>query len=181
MILHPRSILRVLGAIILLEAVFLIIPLLSSVILHDGQHWSFLISFGIISLFGLALLIPNQAHKTLKKRDVYIVVTTSWLLVSIFGTLPYLLTGTIPSLADAFFETVSGFTTTGASILTEIENLPPSILLWRSLTQWIGGMGIVVLMLAVIPLLGVGGMHLFDAESPGIMMTGYVPALKRLL
>ncbi len=90
----------------------------------------------------------------LKKKDGYLVVTLGWLFMSLFGTLPYLISGTIPGFTDAFFETISGFTTTGATIITDIEALPKGILFWRSLTQWIGGMGIIVLAVAILPILG---------------------------
>ncbi|MEZ4683816.1 MAG: potassium transporter TrkG [Caldilineaceae bacterium] len=103
----------------------------------------------------------------MRAREGFAIVTFGWLGFSLFGCLPYLFSGTIPSFTDAFFETISGFTTTGATILTEIESLPHGILLWRSLTHWLGGMGIIVLSLAILPFLGVGGMQLFKAEVPG--------------
>ena len=112
-------------------------------------------------------LITTGAGKSLQTRDGFIIVTLGWLLFSLFGSLPFILSGTIPSYTDAFFETVSGFTTTGASILNDIESLPHSILFWRSITQWLGGMGIIVMSLAILPLLGIGGMQLFVAEVPG--------------
>lgn len=103
----------------------------------------------------------------LRRSEAFAVVTIGWVAMSIFGAIPFLLSSAIPSTTDAFFETISGFTTTGASILENIEALPPSILFWRSLTHWIGGMGIIVLSLAILPFLGVGGMQLFRAEVPG--------------
>jgi trk system potassium uptake protein TrkH len=102
-----------------------------------------------------------------KKREGYAIVTFSWICMTIFGTLPYLISGTIPNVVHALFETMSGFTTTGATILSDIESLPEGILMWRSLTHWIGGMGIIVLAVAILPFLGIGGMQLFSAESPG--------------
>ena len=97
----------------------------------------------------------------------FAIVTFSWITAGLFGALPFMFSGTIPSLTDAYFETLSGFTTTGASVLTDIESLPHGILLWRSQTQWLGGMGIIVLSIAILPFLGVGGMQLFKAEVPG--------------
>lgn len=106
-------------------------------------------------------------RKEIKKREGYIVVVFGWIFMVLSGTLPYILTESIPSFTNAFFETMSGYTTTGSTILTDIEVLPEGILFWRSLTHWIGGMGIIVLAIAILPLLGVGGMQLFAAESPG--------------
>jgi len=129
-----------------------------------------ILTSGIVSLLtGLLLwFTTRKTERELRKRDGYLIVTLGWLIMSLFGTLPYLLSGTIPSFTDAFFETISGFTTTGASILNDIESLPKGILFWRSLTQWIGGMGIIVLAVAILPLLGIGGMQLFIAEAPGL-------------
>ena len=130
-----------------------------------------LFSSSILTLgtgFLLKLLARKRDNKELRKKDGYLIVTISWLVMSIFGALPYLIGGTIPHFTDAFFETISGYTTTGASILTDIEAVPNGTLLWRSLTQWIGGMGIIVLALAILPFLGIGGMQLFVAEAPGI-------------
>ena len=101
------------------------------------------------------------------KREGYIVVTFGWLVMALSGTIPYLLTGSIPNFSNAFFETISGYTTTGSTILNDIEILPKGVLFWRSLTHWIGGMGIIVLAIAILPLLGIGGMQLFAAEAPG--------------
>ncbi len=114
----------------------------------------------------------------LKKKDGYLVVTLGWLAMSLVGTLPYLISGTIPTFTNAFFETISGFTTTGATILVDIEALPKGILFWRSLTQWIGGMGIIVLAVAILPILGIGGMQLFVAEAPGITPDKLKPRIK---
>lgn len=105
--------------------------------------------------------------KEMNKREGYIVVAFGWIVMSLTGTLPYIATGAIPTFTDAFFETMSGFTTTGATILEDIEAVPKGVLFWRSTTQWIGGMGIIVLAIAILPLLGVGGMQLFTAEAPG--------------
>lgn len=122
------------------------------------------ISAGLI----LRFITRKNRSKDLKKKDGYLIVTSGWIVMSFFGALPYLISGAIPSLTNAFFETVSGYTTTGASILTDIESVSKGILFWRSLTQWIGGMGIIVLALAILPFLGIGGMQLFVAEAPGI-------------
>ena len=131
-----------------------------------------------VLLGGVAWLLTRQVKPTLRKRDGYLIVTAGWLCMSLTGTLPYLLSGATPSFTDAFFETMSGYTTTGATIFTDIEALPAGLLLWRSLTQWMGGMGIVVLAVAILPLLGIGGMQLFVAEAPGISPDKLQPRIK---
>ncbi len=129
---------------------------------------SLLFSSGISINFGVVIWwLTRKVKKELSKRDGYIIVTLGWLVMGASGSLPFLLSGSIDSISSAFFETMSGYTTTGASIIENIESLSPGIMLWRSMTQWIGGMGIIVLTVAILPLLGVGGMELFAAESPG--------------
>ena len=132
------------------------------------------ISFGFL----LRFLTKDEKNAEIKKRDGYLIVVSGWLCMTFFGTLPYLLTESIPSFTDAFFETMSGFTTTGSTILDEIESIPKSILFWRSMTQWIGGMGIIVLTIAILPLLGIGGMELFVAEAPGPTKDKIHPRIK---
>ena len=145
---------------------FLSIPV--AIIYGEKDAYDFLIAGFVTILTGAtSYFINRKAEKTISKRDGYIIVSMAWILFSVFGSLPFLLTGAIPSYTDAFFETISGFTTTGASILNDIESLSHGLLFWRSLTQWLGGMGIIVLSLAVLPLLGIGGMQLFIAEVPG--------------
>ncbi|MBI9071435.1 MAG: TrkH family potassium uptake protein [Melioribacteraceae bacterium] len=138
--------------------------------LYYGENDLFpLLISGIgISLIGAVLyLFTRKCNQDIKKREGYIVVSLGWLSMSLFGALPFVIHGAIPSYTDAFFETISGFTTTGASILNNIEELPHGLLFWRSLTQWLGGMGMIVLSLAILPILGIGGMQLFVAEVPG--------------
>jgi len=178
MALNTRSILKILGLLLLIEAGFLVVPTVFSLGAQDGQTTAFLYSIGLAAIIGVLLWLPNRSRRNLYKRDIFVIVTTGWLLVSAVGMFPYLLGSTLTSTTDAFFETVSGFTTTGATVLTTIESTAPSILLWRSLTQWIGGMGIVVLMIAIMPILGFGGMQLFNAESPGVMIDRLRPRIK---
>jgi len=123
------------------------------------------------------LMTRTADGKSLKKRDGFIVVALGWTVMSLFGSFPYMLTESIPSFTNAFFETISGFTTTGASILDKIEAQPRSILLWRSLTQWIGGMGIIVLAVAILPILGIGSVQLFSAEAPGLKPDKITPRI----
>ena len=126
---------------------------------------SSLISIGVGTC--LIVFLKRLQREELRPREGFAIVTFGWLIIPLFGSLPFLLSGTIPHFTDAYFETVSGFTTTGASILTDVEKLPHGLLFWRSLTHWLGGMGIIVLSLAILPLLGIGGMQLFKAEVAG--------------
>jgi trk system potassium uptake protein TrkH len=165
---NTKIIFRLLGFLLIIEGLFMMLSIPIAFIYHEGDALDFLISGLITSMFGgIAWLLTRNAEKNLSKRDGYIIVTASWIVFSVFGSLPFILTGAIPSFTDAFFETMSGFTTTGASILNDIESLSHGVLFWRSLTQWLGGMGIIVLSLAVLPILGIGGMQLFIAEVPG--------------
>ena len=151
-------------------------------IFYDDQHHFniFLLCSLITTSFGFLLrfLTKDEKNAEIKKRDGYLIVVGGWLCMTFFGTLPYLLSDSIPSFTDAFFETMSGFTTTGSTILDKIETLPKSILFWRSMTQWIGGMGIIVLTIAILPLLGIGGMELFVAEAPGPTKDKIHPRIK---
>jgi len=141
---------------------------LLSFIYDDGVTQSLILSGTIVLSVGLILmLLSKDFSKEMNKREGYIVVTFGWIVMAVSGTIPYILTGAIPNFTNAFFETISGYTTTGSSILENIESLPYGILFWRSLTHWIGGMGIIVLAIAILPLLGIGGMQLFAAEAPG--------------
>src|SRR5690606_32912768 len=139
-----------------------------SVYYNDGAFGGILRSALISIGVGLVVFMLTRKHKKeIKKRAGYIIVTFGWLIMGFSGTLPYVLSDAIPGFTNAFFETMSGYTTTGATILNDIESLPESMLSWRSLTHWIGGMGIIVLAIAILPLLGIGGMQLFAAEAPG--------------
>lgn len=127
---------------------------------------------------GLKYITKSSKDAEIKKRDGYLIVTMSWISMALFGTLPYLLSGAIPDISNAFFESMSGLSTTGASILDNIEELPHGILFWRSMTQWLGGMGIIVLTIAILPMLGIGGMELFVAEAPGPTKDKIHPRIK---
>ena len=167
------------GLLLMINGAFMFLCLPFSLYYHED--WTSILISGLITLsFGLLLWLPSReyANKELRKRDGYLIVTLGWLVMSFFGTLPYILSGSIPYYTDAFFETISGFTTTGASILNNIEEIPKGILFWRSLTQWIGGMGIIVLTVAILPILGIGGMQLFGAEAPGITPDKLKPRIK---
>jgi trk system potassium uptake protein TrkH len=156
------------GLLLLVNGGFMWIASIFSFVYDDGVGMQ-IIWAGLVTILigGLIMLFTRKHKKELEKRDGYIIVTFGWLFMSLAGTLPYIFTGAIPSFTNAFFETMSGYTTTGASILNDIEGLPESVLFWRSITHWIGGMGIIVLAIAILPLLGIGGMQLFAAEAPG--------------
>ncbi len=140
-----------------------------SIYYGDNDIASLVISAAVTGLTGFALWYFTQTARgsEIKKREGYVSVSIGWLVMTAFGTLPFLISGWIPNFTDAFFETMSGFTTTGSTILVNIEALPHGVLFWRSMTHWIGGMGIIVLSLAILPILGIGGMQLFQAEVAG--------------
>ncbi len=166
--LNIKIIYRFLGLTAILNGVFMLIAVPFSIYHQEAAKFGIL-NAGIITIsIGLLLYYFNKPTSTnIQKKEGYLIVTLGWLTLSITGMLPYLFTGTIPNLTNAFFETISGYSTTGSTILTDIENLPKGILFWRSATHWIGGMGIIVLTIAILPLLGIGGMQLFMAEAPG--------------
>jgi len=156
------------GLLLLFNGGFMLVATLVSFLYEDGVTFEVLLA-GLVTLAtgGVLMLVTKSHKKEIKKREGYIVVTFGWLLITFSGTLPYLFTNAIPDFTNAFFETMSGYTTTGASILSDIEIIPKGVLFWRSMTHWIGGMGIIVLAVAILPLLGIGGMQLFAAEAPG--------------
>lgn len=167
--INTRIICRIMSFLILVETVMLVCCIGVSYIYQEDDLTSFIITASITLVAGLLLLITGRgADKQFSKRDGIIVVSISWIIVSIFGMLPYYLSGYIPDITNAFFETISGFTSTGSSILDDIEALPHGLLFWRSMTQWIGGLGIVFFTIAVLPIFGIGGLQLFAAEASGL-------------
>lgn len=174
-----KIILNILGKLLVGESFFLFLSLIVSLIYGESDSLAFL-KAGLITLVvgSLSYLTSKGVKKDLGKREGYIIVSLVWVVFSIFGCLPYLFSGAIPNVTNAFFETMSGFTTTGSSILNNIEELPHGILFWRSLTQWMGGMGIIVMFLAILPTLGIGGRELFVAEVPGPAPDKLTPRIK---
>ena len=166
--MNNKIILFILVRLLAVESLIIAISGLVSMLYGDNDYGYFFITSGLTLGVGV-LIYPfvRNTKKSLGKREGYVVVSTVWLLFSLFGALPFFLSGAIPTYTDAFFETISGFTTTGASILNDIESLSHGLLFWRSITQWLGGMGIIVMALAILPILGIGGMQLFVAEVPG--------------
>lgn len=163
-----KLIARFFGILLLVETAALLATALISLFYNDRNLIYFLASAGISLVAALiSILLGRNANPTIGKREGSLVVTFTWIVFTLFGLLPFWLSGSIPSFTDAFFETISGFTTTGASILNNIEELSPGILFWRSLTHWIGGLGIIVLTLALLPVFGTSATQLFAAESAG--------------
>jgi trk system potassium uptake protein len=176
-----QGISRVLGFLLLLTASFLLLPMIVDFIYKEGDWSFFLISALITAVTGSGLMFLGRGAKELRHREGFAIVSLGWTLIGIAGALPFILTGTIPSFTDAVFESISGFTTTGSTIMTAIEEVCDNhhgVIFWRALIQWLGGMGIVVFALAVLPLLGVGGMQLFRAESPGPTPDRLTPRIK---
>ena len=156
------------GLLLLFNGGFMLLSSLVSLITNDGVTFELTLSAFLVLFLGVFIMLLSRNHtKQIQKREGYIIVSFGWVLMSLSGMLPYLFTGVIPDVSSAFFETMSGYTTTGSTILNDIESVPKGVLFWRSTTHWIGGMGIIVLAIAILPLLGIGGMQLFTAEAPG--------------
>ena len=174
--MNKKMITHVMGIILLCESALLLPPLAVALIYRESTIQSFLITIGLLIAGGLLLSLFKPKDKTIYARDGLAIVALSWIFMSLFGSLPFYLTGEIPRFIDALFETVSGFTTTGSSILLDVEAMSKSLLFWRSFTHWIGGMGVLVFVMAILPLAGGGGnLHLMRAESPGPSVGKLVP------
>lgn len=156
------------GVLMLFNGGFMLLSALVGLLYKDSAFKGIAIAGVVTIIFGVLMRYATKDFtKQIKKKEGYLIVTLGWIFLTLTGTFPYLFTQTIPTFTNAFFETMSGYTTTGASILNNIESMPKGILFWRSMTHWIGGMGIIVLAIAILPLLGIGGMQLFAAEAPG--------------
>jgi len=177
-VLNIKLIYKIIGSLLFLEAVFLLICLGISLFYMEDDMLAFLLSFIIIIIGGILFRYAGRnATNTLGRRDAYLLVTLTWIIFSLFGCLPFLASGYVSSPTDAFFETMSGFTTTGASVIDDVERLPHALLFWRSLTQWIGGLGIVFFTIAIIPSLVGGNMKVFSAEATGPIRAKMHPRL----
>lgn len=174
-----RIVLLVLGVLLLVESIFMLLSAVIAIIYGGNDILPLSLSAGFTAIAGSLLYLLNKnVPRQVGKKEAYLIVSLGWIFLSFFGTIPYLWNGYIPNFSNAFFETISGFTTTGASILNNIEELPHGILFWRSITQWMGGMGIIVLSIAVLPLIKIGGMQLFAAEVPGPTTDKIHPKIK---
>ena len=177
--MNYRMIKNTLGWVLLFEAGFFAVPILCAIIYGESAVWAFLGSAAICGgVAALLLLTLKPKSKILYAREGYIIVAMSWILLSIFGALPFMLSGATSSFVDALFETVSGFTTTGSTIFPEVESLPRSINIWRCFTHWVGGMGVLVFIMAFLPLSGGQNMHIMKAESPGPSVSKLVPRVR---
>jgi trk system potassium uptake protein TrkH len=175
--MHITSVMHIVSFLLMFLAIAMLLPIPFSLYYGDSDYSALLISAAITFICGYIGFKATRFQRDLRPKEGFAVVTFGWVFFSLFGCLPFIISGTIPSFTNAFFETMSGFTTTGASILTDIEALPHGVLFWRSFTHWIGGMGIIVLSLAILPFLGVGGMQMFKAEVPGPVADKLTPRI----
>ena len=160
-------VLNILGKVFLIEAFLLLFPMFVGIYYRENSHIDYLIPIMMLLALGLPLVMVKTKDKSIYAKEGFVVVALSWIFMSVFGSLPFILSGAIPSFVNALFETVSGFTTTGSTVLGDVESLSKSILFWRSLTHWIGGMGVLVFILALTSSYSAGTMHVLRAEAPG--------------
>lgn len=165
--MNYKMVFRAIGQLLKVEALLMLLPLAVSLYYKENLEYVFAIVIGLLLITGFAMTASKADNNRIYAREGFVIVSFSWILMSLFGALPFVISGAIPSFVDALFETVSGFTTTGASILNNIEALPKSILFWRSFTHWIGGMGVIVFVLAILPQKDMQSMHILRAEVPG--------------
>lgn len=171
-------ILHMLGWICYFEAVFMMLPVLVALIYRESAGYAYLGVMALCAVIGFLATRRKVRNRKIYGRDGLVIVALGWIVLSIFGALPFVISGDIPSFVDALFETISGFTTTGSSILSNVEALSHANLFWRSFTHWIGGMGVLVFILAILPMTGGAGMHIMRAESPGPSVSKLVPKIR---
>ena len=177
--MNYRSIVHTLGWVLIFEAFLMLFPLICSIIYKESSGDAFILCLLICLLFGGILLLIPSKRNTMYAKEGFVTVALSWITMSIFGALPFVFSGTTQSYIDALFEITSGFTTTGASILTDLDSVPKSIILWRSFSHFIGGMGVLVFLVALLPLFGGNNLHLFRAEAPGPSVNKLVPKMRQ--
>ena len=177
--MNKRMVFYILGKMLGVEAILLLAPAVVGVIYHEPSTKYFFITMATLVLIYLLTGRKQPETTTIYAKEGLVIVSLAWILWSAFGALPFYLSKSIPGFVDAFFETVSGFTTTGSSILTNVESLPKCMLFWRSFTHWIGGMGVIVFIMAIIPMAGANNMHLLRAESSGSNVGKLVPKMKQ--
>lgn len=166
--MHPKGVIWTLGVLVALFGIGMMLPALVSLYYHAGHADHFFFSgCGVSALGAVMMRFAGGPPERLSHKDGFLIAALAWIILSMLGAIPFWSTGVTTSIVDGLFESTSGLTTTGATILTGLDNMPPSILFWRSMQEWLGGMGIIVLAVAVMPLLGIGGMQLFRAEVPG--------------
>ena len=168
----------IIGMILEIEAVFMALPAITALIYQETSGVAFLITIALCLVIGLPLTRKKPTRKAFYTKEGFVTVALSWIVLSIIGAIPFVISRSIPNPVDALFETVSGFTTTGASILSDVEALPHCMLMWRSFTHWIGGMGVLVFILSLLPLTGGYHMNLMKAESPGPSVSKLAPKVQ---
>ena len=171
-------VLYILGCVLKFESAFLVLPALVGLIYREHASVSYLAVAVLCLILGVLLTHKKPRSTNLYTREGFVAVALSWIIMSIFGAIPFVLTGDIPFYVDALFETISGFTTTGSSILTDVESISKASLFWRSFSHWIGGMGVFVFIMAILPMMGGSTMNLMKAESPGPSVSKLVPHVK---
>ena len=176
--MNYKMIRNILGWLLIFEAGFMLVPLITGLCYAEAEVWYFAVTALICAAIGSLCIWKKPKDPVLYAREGFVIVALSWIILSLFGAIPFFVSGTIPNYVDAVFETVSGFTTTGASILSAVEPLPRCMLMWRSFTHWVGGMGVLVFIMAFIPLSGGQNMHIMKAESPGPSVSKLVPRVK---
>ena len=176
--MNMKSITYILGWILRIEGVFMALPAATAWVYGEREGWAYVAVLALCLVLGQLLTHKKPHNPSFYAKEGFVTTALGWIVMSLFGCLPFLITGEIPSFVDALFETVSGFTTTGASILSDVEALSHCSLIWRSFTHWIGGMGVLVFLLAVLPMVGGSNMHLMKAESPGPSVGKLVPKVR---
>ena len=165
--MNYKAVLNTLGKVFVIEAILLLLPMLVGVYYSENSYLDYLIPMAMLLAVGLPFVCIKVKDKSIYVKEGFVIVALAWIFMSIFGAAPFVLNGALPNYVDAFFETVSGFTTTGSSVINNVEALDKSILFWRSFTHWIGGMGVLVFVLALTSGYNSGAMHVLRAESPG--------------
>lgn len=177
--MNIRMTIYILGILLIFEGGFMAVPTATAAVYHEPELLLFAILAAALLLSGIIITRFKPKNKNLFARDGFVIVALSWLVLSFFGALPFYISGTIPKFVDAMFESVSGFTTTGASILHDLAPVPKCMLMWRSFTHWVGGMGVLVFIMAILPLAGGQNMYLMKAESPGPSVSKLVPRVRQ--
>ncbi len=175
--MNYRVIVYTLGCVLNFEAIALLLPLICAVVFGEACTTAFAACITVCLVIGIPIVMKKPGETSMYAKEGFIIVALSWIIMSVIGALPFVISGSIPNFINALFETVSGFTTTGASILSDIEALPKSMLLWRSFTHWIGGMGVLVFIVAILPISGGSNLYLIKAESPGPAVGKLVPKI----
>ena len=176
--MNRSIILHILGWIMSFEAAFMVLPIIVAMVYGEKSGYAFLITIGICLLIGLPLIFRKPKNRVFYAKEGFVSVALGWIILSFMGSLPFYISGQIPNFFDALFETISGFSTTGSSILSDVEALDYCMLFWRSFTHWIGGMGVLVFILAILPLARGESMHIMRAESPGPSVEKLVPRMR---